>query len=171
MNGPLADRFKAGFRRHAAGVALVVGETPDGPVGVTVSSLSSVSAEPPLLSFSLARTSSAGPRLVGCDALAVFVLAATQADLAAAYADREAERFTPGQGWVREGGRLVLPDAVATFRGRPGHVIEAGGSWVVLLEVERVDLGAAAPPLVHHDRAYWVPAELPRTRALRAAEG
>lgn len=171
MNGSLADQLKAGFRRHAAGVTLVVGETPVGPVGATVSSLASVSVEPPLLSFSLARASSVGPRLVGCDALSVFVLAATQADLAAAYADREAERFTAAQGWVRDDGRLVLPDAVATFRGRPGHVIPAGGSWLVLLEVERVELGPATAPLVHHDRAYWVPGAVPRPRALRVAEG
>lgn len=171
MNGSLTDPLKAGFRRHAAGVALVVGETPAGPVGATVSSLASVSAEPPLLSFSLSRTSSVGPRLVGCDALAVFVLAAKQADLAAAYADREAGRFTAAQGWLRDGGRLVLPDAVATFRGRPGHVIPAGGSWLVLLEVELVEIGPPAAPLVHHDRAYWAPAALPRPRTLRVAEG
>lgn len=171
MTGSLADQFKAGFRRHAAGVALVVGETADGPVGATVSSVASVSLDPPLLSFSLARTSTAGPRLVGCSALSVFVLAATQADLAAAYADRQAERFTDQQGWVRRDGRLLLPEAVATFHGRPGHVIPAGGSWLVLLEVDRVELGPAAAPLVHHDRAYAMPAELPRTRSLRVVDG
>lgn len=171
MTGSLADQLKAGFRRHAAGVALVVGETSTGPVGATVSSLASVSVDPPMLSFSLARTSSVGPRLVGCDELAVFVLAATQADLAAAYADREAERFTPEQGWVRERDDLVLPDALVTLRGRPAHVVPAGGSWLVLLEVERVELGAPAAPLVHHDRAYWAPGALPRARALRAVDG
>ncbi|MBM7519699.1 flavin reductase family protein [Nocardioides nitrophenolicus] len=160
MTASLSDQLKAGFRRHAAGVALVVGETDTGPVGATVSSVASVSADPPLLSFSLARTSTVGPRLVGSGELSVFLLAATQADLAAAYADREAERFTARQGWVREGGELVLPDAVATFRGRPSHVIPAGGSWLVLLEVDRVALGPAAAPLVHHDRAYWVPTAL-----------
>ncbi|MCR1782352.1 flavin reductase family protein [Nocardioides carbamazepini] len=168
----LADRFKAGFRRHAAGVAIVVGETAEGPVGATVSSVASVSAAPPLLSFSLARTSTAGPQLVGCDALSVFLLAASQTDLAMAYADRRAERFTAAQGWVRDDDGLVLPEAVATFRGRPGRVIPAGGSWLVLLEVDRVEPGAAAAPLVHHDRDYWTPAPLPGARrALRAVEG
>ncbi|GAA3537189.1 flavin reductase family protein [Nocardioides daeguensis] len=171
MTGSLADQLKAGFRRHAAGVALVVGDASTGLVGATVSSLASVSVDPPLLSFSLARTSSVGPQLVGCDELSVFVLAATQVELAAAYADRDAERFTQEQGWVREGGRLLLPEAVTTFRGRPAHVIPAGGSWLVLLEVDRVELGPSAAPLVHHDRAYRVPAELPRSRVLRVAEG
>ena len=112
----LADRFKAGFRRHAAGVAIVVGETAQGPVGATVSSVASVSVTPPLLSFSLARASTVGPQLVGCDALSVFLLTADQADLARAYADRRAERFTAAQGWVRDERGLVLPDAVAAVK-------------------------------------------------------
>jgi len=174
VTGSLSDEFKAGFRRHAAGVAIVVGETSDGPVGATVSSVASVSAEPPLLSFSLARTSTVGPRLIGCDQLSVLVLAETQVDLAAAYADRRAERFTAAQGWRRGEHGLVLPDAVATFRGRANRVVPAGGSWLVLLEVDRVELGSPAAPLVHHDRAYWTPAPLPDTRTqrpLRAVEG
>jgi flavin reductase (DIM6/NTAB) family NADH-FMN oxidoreductase RutF len=169
----LADQFKAGFRRHAAGVAIVVGETADGPVGATVSSVASVSAEPPLLSFSLARTSTVGPQLIGCDELAVHVLAASQVDLAKAYADRSADRFTAEQGWVRDGD-LHLPEAVATFRGRPGHVLPAGGSWLVLMEVDEVELGAEAAPLVHHDRAYWepsTPAGARLERPLRVVEG
>ncbi|WP_436701286.1 flavin reductase family protein [Nocardioides sp. BYT-33-1] len=167
----LADQFKAGFRRHAAGVAIVVGETAEGPVGATVSSVASVSAAPPLLSFSLARASTVGPQLVGCDDLSVFLLAESQVDLARAYADRRAERFTAAQGWVREEGGLVLPEAVATFHGRPTRVIPAGGSWLLLLEVDRVDEGSAAAPLVHHDRDYWMPTPLPEVRALRAVEG
>ncbi|WP_408896070.1 flavin reductase family protein [Nocardioides sp. R1-1] len=174
MTGSLADQFKAGFRRHAAGVALVVGETATGPVGATVSSVASVSADPALLSFSLARASSVGPQLVGCDRLSVFVLSADQADLAAAYADRRAERFTDEQGWARDERGLVLPGAVATFRGRAVRVIPAGGSWLVLLEVDEVELGRPVAPLVHHDREYWTPAPLPEDRVLpllRAVEG
>jgi len=172
--GALDERFKAGFRRHAAGVTIVVGETPDGPVGATVSSVASVSADPPLLSFSLTRSGTAGARLVGSTELSVFVLATEQADLAAAYADRRAPRFTAEQGWRREASGLVLPGAVATFRGRPTHVIPAGGSWLVLLLVDDVVLGTPASPLVHHDRAYWTPAPVPETRAqrpLRVVEG
>ncbi|GAA3680311.1 flavin reductase family protein [Nocardioides ginsengisoli] len=173
MTPSLADRFKAGFRRHAAGVAIVVGETAGGPVGATVSSVASVSVDPPLLSFSLARTSTVGPQLVGCDELAVHILAASQVDLAKAYADRDAERFTTEQGWSSDGD-LRLPEAVATFRGRPAHVIPAGGSWLVLMEVDRVELGAEAAPLVHHDRAYWTPsapADARVERPLRVVEG
>ncbi len=169
-----ADRFKAGFRRHAAGVALVVGETPDGPVGATVSSVASVSVEPPLLSFSLLRASSTGGRLAAAGELSVFVLADDQADLAAVFADRDAERFTDAQGWRREPSGLVLPGALATFRGRPAHVLPAGGSRLVVLAVDEIELGAPGSPLVHHDRDYWTPAPLPESRAqrpLRAVEG
>ena len=154
------DRFKAGFRRHAAGVSIVVGDSAAGPVGATVSSVASVSAEPPLLSFSLTRAGTTGARLIESERLSVYVLAAGQADLAAAYADRRAERFTAEQGWRRGEHGLVLPGALATFRGRPSRVIPAGGSWLVLLAIDEIELGEPDLPLVHHDRAYAAPAPL-----------
>ncbi|MFF3601755.1 flavin reductase, partial [Kitasatospora indigofera] len=49
----MIDQFKAAFRRHPAGVAVITAEGPDGPVGLTASSVSSVSAEPPVLVFSV----------------------------------------------------------------------------------------------------------------------
>ena len=65
MVSPLqAGRFKDLFRGHPAGVAVVGLRGPDGGlVGLTVTSLISVSAEPPILAFSIASTSSSWPAL------------------------------------------------------------------------------------------------------------
>jgi len=54
--------FKLAFRRHAAGVAVVTGRTPEGtPVGFTATSLASLAAVPPLATFNMARISTSCP--------------------------------------------------------------------------------------------------------------
>ena len=177
MSDALADRFKAGFRRYPTGVAIVAASTETGPVGATVSSVSSVSANPPLLSFSVTRSGRSGPALVGSGHLVVHVLTEDQAHVAAAFADRTAPRFTPEQGWtLPQGQPPALDDVAASFYGHVTRVVPAGEAWLVLLEVDSVDLGdtadAIAPgPLLHHDRRYWsggTPID-PSTTAVRAA--
>ena len=54
-----ADQFRAIFRQHPAGVAVVTLVAEDGrPVGFTATSVISVSADPPLVAFSINTTSS-----------------------------------------------------------------------------------------------------------------
>ncbi|MBT0769530.1 flavin reductase [Kineosporia sp. J2-2] len=151
----LNERFRAGFRRHAAGVSLVTCATPDGPVGLTASSVASVSATPPMLSFSVLRSSESGAVLVSSERLSVTVLGEDDAEVAAAFARRGAERFTPDQGWVDgDGGLPVLKTAPVVMWGRTARVIPAGESWLVLVEVTDVELGPAAGPLVYWNRGY-----------------
>ncbi|TIC85152.1 flavin reductase family protein [Nocardioides sp. GY 10113] len=154
----LADAFKSGFRRQPNGVALVACATPDGPVGLTASSVASVSADPALLSFSVLRSSVSGATIAGAGGGAVYLLGEQHADLAAAFATRGAERFTAAQGWTtrpgQEGGLPALPDALATFWFDHHQVIPAGQAWLVLASVTAVDLGPGEDPLVHHDRHF-----------------
>ncbi|NGN92844.1 flavin reductase family protein [Nocardioides sp. KC13] len=156
MSDTLTDQFKAGFRRYPTGVAIVATSTETGPVGATVSSVASVSANPPMLSFSVSRSSRSGPAFTESDRLAVHVLTDSQAHVAAAFADRTAPRFTLTQGWrLPLGEPPILDDAAATFYGRVVRVVPAGEAWLVLIEVDEVTLGENAEPLLHHDRHYW----------------
>ncbi len=173
----LVERFRSGFRRHAAGVTIVVVVTDDGPVGATVSSVASVSADPPMLAFSVTRTGTTAAALAAGkgDRVAVFTLTTDQVAVAAAFAESAGERFTPAQGWsTRADGAPALAGAAATLRGPVAQLVPAGGSWLVLVavdEVDEVDAGAAGVPLVYHDRAYWGLDALPVATALRAVEG
>ncbi|MBW8821649.1 MAG: flavin reductase, partial [Streptomyces sp.] len=47
------DLLRSVFRQHAAGVAVITASGDAGPVGFTATSLASVSAEPPMLSFGI----------------------------------------------------------------------------------------------------------------------
>ena len=58
VRGLSADAFKRAFRNHAAGVAIITADAGNGPVGLTATSVFSVSAEPALLVFSVSDDSS-----------------------------------------------------------------------------------------------------------------
>lgn len=150
-----ADRFKDAFRRYPTGIALVTATGPDGPVGLTASSLASVAAEPPVVSFSVATTGRSAAVLLGSGDVAIHVLPAARADLADAFARADGPRFVPAQGWTAgPGGGLVLPDALATLHCAVRTLVPVGPSTLVLADVRGVDLGPDAEPLVHVDRTF-----------------
>jgi flavin reductase (DIM6/NTAB) family NADH-FMN oxidoreductase RutF len=81
-----ADDFKAAFRNHPAGVAVITADAGDGPVGLTATSVISVSANPALLVFSLSAFSSSAPALAKAETLVVHLLGADQMGLAKTFA-------------------------------------------------------------------------------------
>ncbi|MBS43391.1 MAG: flavin oxidoreductase [Nocardioides sp.] len=151
--------MRDGFRRHPAGVALVVAATTAGPVGLTVSSLASVSADPPALSFSVLRSGVTAAAVATAPRVEVVLLAARHVDVARAFATRGAPRLTTEQGWTPpsyDGGPPRLESAPATFAGRVVERLEVGESWLVVVGVDEVRLGPDAPSLLYADRDYRV---------------
>lgn len=153
------DAFKAAFRNHPAGVALVTGDSPRGPVALTLSSVSSISTEPPLLIFSVSAMSSSSPALEEADTVIVHMLGADQLDLAKLGATSGIDRFADTSAWYRlPTGEVVFRGADAWIRGRVIHRLEAGNSIVYVVHA----LDASVPPsdeergrpLVYHNRTW-----------------
>lgn len=170
------EHFKAVFRKHPARVALVVRAGTHEPVGLTVSSVASVSARPPMVSFSLSQNASAVAEILASSNLDVVLLGEHQAAVAADFATRGAARFTAAQGWrervIDDTGRrvLFLESAPATLHIHLVEVILAGDSWLVLAEVTGIEDGPDRAPLVYYDRSYW-PAAQDGIAAVGAAAG
>lgn len=148
------ELLKAAFRRHATGVALVTASGPDGPVGLTASSVASVSTRPPALSFSVLTGSATGRIVAEADQVDVHLLPAALAGVADAFGRTAGARFTPEQGWLLGPEGAVLPEAVASLRCVPVARVPVGEAVVVVAEVRAVVLGPVGDPLVYHDRAY-----------------
>ncbi len=148
------ELLKAAFRRHASGVAIVTAVGPDGPVGLTASSVASVSTQPPALSFSVLTSSRTGRTVAEAEEVDVHLLPASLARVADAFGRSAGERFTPEQGWVVDAEGASLPDAVASLRCVPVARVPMGEAVVVVAEVRDVRLGPVGEPLVHHDRTY-----------------
>jgi flavin reductase (DIM6/NTAB) family NADH-FMN oxidoreductase RutF len=151
----IGELFKAAFRRHPTGLAVIAAPGPDGPAGLTASSVASVSVDPPALSFSVIGSRSARA-ILEASSFTVNLLGPGHAGLARDFSRTGGPRFTPEQGWsVLPTGEPVLPGAQASLRAAPLHLVPVGDSTVVVATVLEVLLGPARGRLVHHDREFF----------------
>ncbi|MFD3306837.1 flavin reductase family protein [Streptomyces sp. NPDC058694] len=145
------DLLRSVFRRHAAGVAVITAQGGEGPVGFTATSLTSVSAEPPLVSFGVGTGASSWPAIAEQDHVGVHILGEHQRELAATFARSGADRFGAPTAW-REGpeGVPVLDDVLAWLVCRVVTRVPAGDHRIVLAEVVLGDPAGAGRPLLYH---------------------
>ena len=150
-----AALFRQVFRHHAAGVAVVTADAGRGAAGVTVTSLASLSAEPPLLSFSISAAASIWPHLRDADTAVVHLLSAAHAELARTFATSGIDRFAAPTRWRRlPTGEPVLDGAAAWLRISIEHRHPAGGSHLIIGRVEDASIAESSAPLLYHDGSY-----------------
>jgi flavin reductase (DIM6/NTAB) family NADH-FMN oxidoreductase RutF len=156
VDHPVAEPFRAAFRAHPAGVAVVTASTPDGPVGVTASSVASVSVRPPAVSFSLAAGASATAGVLAAPSLLVHLLDAEDTPLARRFAGPGAERFGPATPWRPTGaGEPHLHEVGTALRCVPHRVVEVGDSVLVAALVTAVlGIGHRGRRLVYAEREF-----------------
>ncbi len=152
------DEFKGAFRNHPAGVAVITADVGNGPVGLTATSVSSISAEPPLLIFSLSGHSSSAPVIQHAETVVIHLLGSEQVDIAKLCATSGVDRFADTSLWSRlPTGEPYFPSSHSWIRGRVIDRLTAGNSTVVVvhaLEADVTDDGAASAPLVYHNRTW-----------------
>ena len=149
--------FRRVLRRHAAAVVVV---TAPGAAGFTATSFTSVSLDPPLVSFCVARTASAWPSVQAAGRVAVHVLTAEQERVARIFStpgiDRFAEYAAIGTWSQGPDGVPVLDGVLAVLICEVVNHVEAGDHVIVVASPIRAEHhdDAAATPLVYHDGAY-----------------
>src|SRR3978361_696636 len=113
-----AAEFKSAFRNHAAGVAVIPADSGHGPVGLTATSVFSVSADPPLLVFSISDLSSSAQTLREATSVVVHLLGADQLHIAKLCATSGVDRFADETLWSRlPSGEPFFPSAQSWIRG------------------------------------------------------
>jgi flavin reductase (DIM6/NTAB) family NADH-FMN oxidoreductase RutF len=153
--GVSGDAFRAAFRRHAAGVAVVTGDAGDGPRGMTATSLASISLQPPLVSFAIATSASAWPTFATVDRVAVHLLGHEQSALASRFATSGIDRFAPPTNWEYVDGTVpVLCDAPTVLLATISDRLVAGDHRVIIAHVVEVLDRRDCDPLVYHDGGY-----------------
>lgn len=155
------DEFKALFRGHPGGVAVITAEGPAGPVALTATSVSSVSAEPPLLVFSLSSASSAAPTISSADTVVVHLLDAHDLPVARLASTSGVDRFADAGGWTRLiTGEPVYHGVRAWVRCAVVDRMCAGDSTVIAAHAlqssiaRRVEPGESGDALVYHNRGW-----------------
>lgn len=165
-----SEVFRLAFRRFPAGVAIVTAVGPTGPVGVTVTSLRSLSAEPPLLAFSLLRTASTWPAFAAARRFLVHLPGADQADLAARFSTSGIDRFAAPTRWssARDGlPRLEGAETVLTCE--KADQLALGEADLLVGTVLETVHNPATSPLIYHDGEFRLLHERPAPRVRPAS--
>jgi flavin reductase (DIM6/NTAB) family NADH-FMN oxidoreductase RutF len=150
-----AEEFKTVFRHHAAAVAVVTLTGPAGPVGFTATSITSVSAEPPVLAFSVSASSSSWPALATTETVVVNFLAHNQADVAARFATPGIDRFAADDWFPLPTGEPVLENTRVNVRARILDRVAAGSSYILTLQaLDHSYPQPAAGPLLYLNGTY-----------------
>jgi flavin reductase (DIM6/NTAB) family NADH-FMN oxidoreductase RutF len=144
------------FRQHPAGVAVVTADDGGRPVGMTVTSLASVTAEPPRISFNIAHTASAWPTLARAELMAVHLLRLDQSRLAATFARPGADRFAPPTRWRRgSDGVPLLHGCLAWMTVAGVERFPVGDHSILVATVLECEAGdGEGDPLLYHERTY-----------------
>ena len=149
----IAD-FTTALRQYASGVCLLTVRDDLDDVGTTVTSVMSVSAEPPLVAVGLTAGGYPAEVLESVGHCALTVLGAQHAIVAsrfAAHGRPSARHLLDAVPWTRAAGSgaIVLSDGLAAVDCRLDRLVPAGDHVLALLQLEDVAvLNEPAPPLI-----------------------
>lgn len=143
-------RLRAAFGTFPTGVVAVATHVDGGLVGLAASSFTSVSLDPPLVSFSIANASRTWPALRRATHVGVTVLADHHHTVARQLAGPMGTRFDGLDVVVSDNGAVTLTDGIAWFDTTIERHVTAGDHTIVLLRLHAVEHVDHSLPLVFH---------------------
>lgn len=152
--------FRSAMSQAVTGVNIVTTDGPEGRYGLTVSAVSSVSAEPPMLLVCVNQKSVAGSAIEANGSFAINVLAAGQQSAAETFSGSDAHgqayAFNDEDWTTAVTKSPVLQGAVANFDCKIEAVIPAATHTIF---IGRVQTTRACPgtPLLYTSRSYGRP--------------
>jgi flavin reductase ActVB len=131
-------------------------------VGLTVSSLVTLSFDPPLVMFAIQHDANSYPAIVSCRSFGVSLLCATQADVAKRFADKGADKVSGTR--LETGTTLPVPliaGSLAQIECLTSQMFISGDHAIVvgLVEAARTNDG---DPLLYFARSFGTFATLPK---------
>jgi len=150
-SGPIdAAQLRRAFGRFPTGVAAVCGLESGEPVGMAVSSFTSVSLDPALVLLCVARASRTWARLAQLGSLGLSILGEGDEEVVRSLASGGAHRFA-GIDWeARPSGAVLVRNAAAWFECEHYDQVRGGDHDVVLLEIRALTVFPEIAPLVFH---------------------
>jgi len=138
--------FRSALGAFTTGVTVVTAVGPDGArVGVTANSFNSVSLDPPMILWSLAKTSRSLAAFEQATYWAVHILAADQETLSNHFARSAANKFIGLDVEAGPGGVPLLKDCASRLQCKTAFKYEGGDHVIFVGEVLRFDRRDVAP--------------------------
>jgi len=155
---PTGALFLKAMRQLAGGVSVITTGIGALRTGLTATSVTSLSAEPPSLLVCVNRNSSALLTLRASQMFAINILAADQQEVANRFAGRTgafgAARYDGAEWRTLATGTPVLEGALASLDCRVENVVEWHTHAIVIGRVEAIAAAGGAAPLVYWDGGY-----------------
>jgi len=152
-----AEQLRTAMRAWTSGVAIVTAAYDGQQHGMTVSSFTSISLDPPLVVISLQTTSRTHDMVSRAGAFGVTILAAGQEELSERFADRPPGRNHGLEGLQTETlvtGAPMIRGGLASLDCKVSQAVRVGMNTLFIGEVVAVRGDDQAAPLIYHDRAY-----------------
>ena len=144
--------------RNLPSPVVVVTTHRDGdPLGITIGSFTSVSLDPPLVSFNVARDAQSHDALIQAGQCAIHILDETQVAFANHFARPDLtsdEQFRPVAYTTDEGGVPILQGKAAVLHARVQAAHPAGDHSIFVVEVEAITPRENATGITYVQRGY-----------------
>jgi flavin reductase (DIM6/NTAB) family NADH-FMN oxidoreductase RutF len=142
--------LREAFGVFPSGVVAVAADVDGERTGLAASSFTSVSLDPPLVSFSVANSSKTWPDLRRADHLGLTVLADHHGEVCRRLAGPVAHRFDDLPVTASDDGAVTLDEGLARFDCTIYREVEAGDHTIVILKLHGVEHTDTSLPLVFH---------------------
>jgi flavin reductase (DIM6/NTAB) family NADH-FMN oxidoreductase RutF len=152
-----ADDYKSLMRCWATGVTIITTVGSNGPHGMTASSFTGVSLDPPLILVCISHHTHTHEHLKENDAFGVHLLRAGQEELAnrcAGMNGAEGHQFPELPQAIGPWGVPLLDDCLMALVCRVRSAYDGGDHTIFLAEVHCARMGTGAP-LLYFNRAYY----------------
>jgi flavin reductase (DIM6/NTAB) family NADH-FMN oxidoreductase RutF len=141
-------QFRRCLGRFATGVTVITCAAPDGtPCGITANSFSSVSLDPPLVLWNIAKVSRSLDAYLAARNFGINVLTSDQEPVSVRFARSEPDLFRGVDHVITDRGVPRLRDTLAWFECRTYRTLDCGDHYIVIGEVLDFEAGDGEPLL------------------------
>jgi flavin reductase (DIM6/NTAB) family NADH-FMN oxidoreductase RutF len=151
-----SQEFKNALKLWASGVTVITAGESDDIKGMTATSFSSVSLDPPQILVCINKNADTGEVLLNHQQFVVNVLKAGQEQISNEFAGSttQQERFANVSWHKGQNGCPVLDDALVSIECKLVEQVSAGSHWVVIGEVQKADC-RSGDPLLYFNSGYY----------------
>lgn len=148
------EAFKSLFRSHPGPVAVITAKGTGKPLGFTATSVISLSADPPLLAFSVSASSSSLQAMKVTENVTVHLLDTDHQALAQRFATSGVDRFADLEWTQMPDGTPLITSVKSWAWGPISHRFEVEGSLLITARIDKSSTSELRTPLLYKNRLY-----------------
>lgn len=146
--------IRRALSEFATGVTIVATTEGGERVGFACQSFSSLSLEPPMVLFTVMKTSRSWPRIEKSGTFSVNVLSEEQQEYSVAFGRRSVNKFEYGSWSESPLGNPILEDCAVWIDCTVADVHEGGDHWIVTGDIKSIGHRGDRKPLLYHRGSY-----------------